>query len=139
MTDVLTIEQRRRNMQAIKGKDSEIELQVRKFLHSRGFRFRLHDKGLPGRPDVVLKKYNTVVFINGCYWHQHENCDLSTMPKSRSEFWKDKLTKNKERDQRNLKKLKELGWNVIVLWECDIERKTATILTELETQLLKKK
>ena len=139
MADVLTIEQRRRNMQAIKGKDSEIELLVRKFLHSRGFRFRLHQKELPGRPDVVLTKYNTVVFINGCYWHQHERCELSTMPKSRSEFWRDKLTKNKERDLRNIEKLETLGWNVVILWECDIQRKTETILKDLEMQLLKQK
>lgn len=94
-------------MQAIKGKNTSIEILVRHYLHRKGFRYRLHRSELPGRPDVVLKKYNTVIFINGCYWHQHENCRFAAKPKTNSDFWTEKLAKNKARDKINSIKLIE--------------------------------
>lgn len=121
MTDVLTPEQRHRNMSHIHGKDTKPEMLVRKFLFSHGFRYRLHVKTLPGKPDIVLKKYHTAVFINGCFWHGHKGCKYFVIPKTRIEWWKTKIQKNQERDKRELNVLKELGWHTIVIWECQLK------------------
>lgn len=122
MTDIMTPEQRSRCMSAIKGKDTKPEMIVRKYLFSKGLRYRLHVRSLPGHPDIVLPKYRTVVFINGCFWHGHEGCKYYRLPKSNVEFWESKITNNKNRDVLNEIKLKELGWRVIRIWECEIKR-----------------
>ncbi len=107
-------------MAAIRSRDTKPEIAVRKLLHALGFRFRLQRKDLPGRPDIVLPRYNAVVFVNGCFWHQHEGCKLASKPASRQEYWKIKLERNVERDKSSFDKLTELGWQVIVVWECDL-------------------
>ena len=120
MADVLTKEQRHKCMSNIKGKDTKPEIIVRKFLFSKGLRFRIHRKDLSGNPDLVLPKYKTVIFINGCFWHGHDNCKYFRLPKSNIEFWKTKINRNKERDILNIAKLTEQGWRVLRVWECEI-------------------
>lgn len=115
-------------MSRIKGKDTKPEMLVRKFLFSHGFRYRLHDKKLPGKPDIVLHKYKTVLFIHGCFWHGHESCRYYAIPKTRTEWWLAKITGNKIKDADNIVKLRQHGWKVIVIWECDL-RKDKTIST----------
>ena len=122
MSDKLTPEKRSWNMSRIKGKDTKIEVEVRKYLFSKGYRFRKNDKRYPGSPDIVLPKYNTVVFVHGCFWHLHEGCKYAIMPKSNVDFWKKKLYRNRERDEENHKKLEEMGWNVITVWECELKK-----------------
>ena len=119
--DKLTKEQRHRCMSAIKGKNTKPELLVRKFLFSRGFRYRLNHPRLPGHPDIVLRKYRTVIFVNGCFWHVHEGCKYFKWPESNVEFWKNKLTENRRRDVVKIQALKELYWKVIVVWECELK------------------
>jgi DNA mismatch endonuclease, patch repair protein len=105
-------------MRAIKSANTRPEILVRKALHAAGFRFRLHSKNLPGKPDIVLPKYRTVIFVHGCFWHGHD-CKYFKAPKTRTEFWLNKIAKNKRRDKINADKLIELGWRVLVVWECD--------------------
>lgn len=109
-------------MSMIKGKDTKPELLVRKFLHGHGFRFRLHRKDLPGKPDIALLKYRTIIFIHGCFWHAHEGCRYFKLPKTRSEWWKEKLLANRDRDDKAVHRLVEMGWKVIVLWECELKK-----------------
>ena len=113
---------RSRNMAAIRGKDTAPELAVRRILHAMGLRFRLHRKDLPGRPDIVLPKHRTVVFVHGCFWHRHKGCRYTTTPKTRQEFWQSKFAANVERDGRNRTDLQQLGWRVIVVWECELRQ-----------------
>lgn len=120
MTDVMTPEQRSRCMAAIRGKDTKPEIIVRKYLFSRGMRFRVQVRKLPGNPDIVLPKYKTVIFVNGCFWHGHEDCKYFRLPKSNVEFWKNKIKYNMARDVRNQAELKTLGWRVIRVWECGL-------------------
>jgi len=120
MVDKLTKEKRSWNMSRIKGKDTKPEKAVRSLLHYLGYRFRLQRKDLPGKPDIVLPKYRTVVFVHGCFWHSH-GCKDSGIPKTNSEFWHEKLAKNKLRDGKNSLKLRELGWSVLVVWECELK------------------
>ena len=117
MTDVHSPETRSKNMRAIRSANTKPELIVRKSLHAAGFRYRLGGAGLPGRPDLVLPKYRTVIFVHGCFWHGHE-CKFSKIPQTRTEFWTQKIQTNKERDARSTLKLLELGWTVVVIWEC---------------------
>ena len=112
-------EQRSRNMSAIKSKNTNPEIKVRKILHSMGYRFRLHSKDLPGSPDIVLPKYKTVIFVHGCFWHRHENCKYASTPKTRKEFWNKKFTENKKRDSEIQEKIKILDWRSVVIWECE--------------------
>jgi len=128
--DVLTAEQRSKNMAAIRSKNSKPEIVVRKLLHRLGFRFRLHRRDLPGCPDLVLPKYKTVIFVNGCFWHQHANCKHSHIPQTRVDYWSAKLNATVERDQRNIKDLARLGWRTIVVWECQLKH-----MEEIATQL----
>lgn len=121
MTDIKTPEQRSRNMAAIKGKDTKPEMIVRKYLFSRGMRFRVQVRKLPGNPDIVLTKYKTVIFVNGCFWHGHEGCRYFRLPKSNIEFWEEKIERNVARDVRNEAELKALGWRVVRVWECEIK------------------
>jgi DNA mismatch endonuclease (patch repair protein) len=123
MTDVHSIKVRSYNMSRIKSQDTKPEMIVRKFLFGKGFRYKLHVKKLFGKPDIVLPKYKTVIFINGCFWHAHENCKYFVLPKSKTEWWQNKLTKNKERDLAHQQKLKEDNWKVILVWECKLKPK----------------
>lgn len=107
-------------MSRIRGKDTSIEKTVRSYLFARGFRFRKNDKRYPGRPDIVLPKYRTIVFVNGCFWHMHEGCESFHMPKSNVEFWTAKLTRNRDRDRRQHEQLRQMGWRVIDVWECEL-------------------
>ena len=122
MTDVHSKETRSYNMSRIKGKDTKPEVLVRKYLFSKGLRFRKNDKRYPGHPDIVLPKYKTIIFVHGCFWHFHENCRYAVMPSSNVDFWKKKLNGNRLRDERNKKALTEMGWNVIVVWECQLKK-----------------
>ncbi|KZY32530.1 MULTISPECIES: very short patch repair endonuclease [unclassified Oleiphilus] len=124
MADKISKARRSQNMAQIKGKNTTPELEVRKFLHKQGFRFRLHSKDLPGKPDIVLPKYKTVLFVNGCYWHRHENCHLCTTPKSNVEFWQSKFEQNMKRDKRNYETLDGQGWKAIIIWECEIKNRS---------------
>jgi len=121
MTDVHDIETRSFNMSMIKGKNTKPEIIVRKFLHRNGFRFRLNYSRLPGKPDIVLPKYKTVIFVNGCFWHGHEGCKYFVIPKTRTDWWINKINDTKERDKIKSSKLNELGWNILVIWECELK------------------
>ena len=120
--DTLTAEERSRRMSLIRGKDSKPEIIVRRLVHSLGYRYRLHVKHLPGKPDLVFAGRKKVVFVHGCFWHRHneKTCALTRWPKSRLDFWKPKLEKNQERDQSNQKQLLLLGWRYLVVWECEV-------------------
>lgn len=123
MADTMTPEQRSRCMAAIKGKDTKPEMIVRKYLFSRGLRFRIQVSKLPGKPDIVLPKYKTVIFVNGCFWHGHEGCKYFRLPKSNVEFWKEKIERNVERDKESMQRLLDLRWKVIRVWECELRNK----------------
>ena len=120
--DVHNKETRSYNMSRIKGRKTKPEEIIAKYLFSQGFRYRRNVKKLPGTPDIVLKKYKTVIFVNGCFWHMHEGCKYFAWPKDNSEFWKNKLLTNKERDEKEKKGIEELGWKVIVVWECQLKK-----------------
>lgn len=124
MTDVHDKATRSYNMSRIKGKDTRPEMLVRKFLFSKGFRYRLHDKKLPGKPDIVLPKYKTVIFIHGCFWHGHEGCKYYVVPKTRTEWWLEKIGKNIVNDESAVKALVEQGWKVIIIWGCELKKDT---------------
>lgn len=119
--DTVSERQRSWNMSRIHSKDTKPEMIVRSFLHKNGFRFRLHVKNLPGHPDIVLPKYRTVVEVRGCFWHRHPGCRQATTPSTNAEFWQEKFKRNVERDRNTEKQLKELGWNLIVVWECELK------------------
>lgn len=121
MTDVHSKETRSYNMSQIRDKNTKPELLVRKYLFGNGFRYRVNVKDLPGKPDIVLTKYNTAIFIHGCFWHGHEGCKYFIIPKTRTEWWTQKIQKNIERDQKVHTKLKALGWNVMTIWECQLK------------------
>jgi DNA mismatch endonuclease (patch repair protein) len=110
-------------MAKISGKNTKPEIMVRKYLFSEGLRYLKNDKRLPGTPDIVLPKYKTVVFVHGCFWHHHQNCKKSKLPETRKKFWKEKIHKNTNRDRKNYTDLKELGWRVIVVWQCEISNR----------------
>lgn len=120
MVDRLTVRERSWNMSRIRGKDTKPEMAVRSVLHRMGFRFRLHRKDLPGKPDIVLPKHNTVVFVHGCFWHRHKDCKYAYTPKSRVKFWQAKFKENSSRDRRDQAALRAAGWNVVVVWECEL-------------------
>lgn len=122
MTDRITPEKRSWNMSRIKGKDTKIEVEVRSWLFSRGFRFRKNDKRYPGKPDIVLPKYKTVIFINGCFWHRHAGCKYATTPKTRTEFWLEKFERNIRNDEIHRQQLEDMGWKVITIWECQLKK-----------------
>ena len=120
MSDTLSQTQRSYNMSRIRGKDTKPEILVRKGLHARGFRFRLQDRRLPGRPDVVLPKYGVAIMVNGCFWHGHKGCRYATSPKSNVEFWETKIARNRHQDEVTEAHLEALGWTVITIWECEL-------------------
>ena len=136
MADIKTKESRSYNMSKITGKDTKPEEIVRKYLFSRGFRYRKNDRKLPGTPDLVLPKYRTVIFVNGCFWHGHKGCKYFVWPKSNAEFWRKKIETNIARDRRNEIQLKNMGWNVLVVWECELRSaKKQVTLERLENKL----
>ena len=110
-------------MSRIRAEETKPEETVRKFLFSHGFRYRKNDKRYPGKPDIVLPKYRTIIFVHGCFWHGHENCKAATLPKTNTDFWKKKISENIARDQKNIETLRKEGWNVITIWQCEIENK----------------
>jgi DNA mismatch endonuclease (patch repair protein) len=120
--DTLTKERRSWNMARIRARDTRPELLVRSYLHKQGFRFRVHVKDLPGTPDIVLPKYKTLIFIQGCFWHGHEGCKEFRLPKTRTEWWAEKITRNKKKEAENSVKLDELGWNSLVIWTCELRK-----------------
>lgn len=123
--DIYSSDKRSEIMAGISGKDTKLEITVRKFLFSKGFRYRINDKRYPGRPDIVLPKYKTAVFVHGCFWHGHKDCKASRLPETRKEFWKKKISDNIKRDDKNIQKLKDMGWKVIVVWQCQIKNKNS--------------
>ena len=133
--DIISKEKRSWNMSKIRSKNTKPELVVRSFLHKKGFRFRLHSKNLPGKPDIVLPKYKTVIFVHGCFWHRHPGCKYSYKPKSRKNFWEKKFRENTGRFMLVKRKLKNLGWKVIVVWECETNKVNCL---EKITKLIKK-
>lgn len=135
MTDVHEPHIRSFNMSRIRSKDSKPEMIVRRYLFQNGFRFRLHVKSLPGKPDLVLKKYRTVIFIHGCFWHGHEGCRYFVVPKTRTDWWLTKIETNKKKDKSNVDQLEKLGWKVYEIWECELRRKEISALVEVVKRL----
>jgi len=120
MADFLSPKERSERMSRIRSKDTSPEVALRRALHALGLRFRIHDKRLPGRPDIVLPRFKTVVLVHGCFWHRHQGCRVATTPKSNTAFWLDKFERNTVRDARNIASLQALGWKVLVAWECEL-------------------
>ena len=133
MADVFSPAKRSEVMQKITSKDTGPEMRIRRALHKLGFRYKLHDKSLPGKPDIVLPKYKTAIQVRGCFWHQHADCEAGRLPKSNLEYWRPKLERNVSRDAQKDEALKAMGWRVIVIWECEI--KTTTDLQNITAQI----
>lgn len=131
MADIVDSKTRSRMMSGIRGSNTRPEMLVRKGLHAAGFRFRLHVRDLPGRPDIVLQKYRTAIFVHGCFWHRHPGCHYATTPTTRPEFWKEKFEANVRRDQENRRKLEEAGWRVLIVWECALKHDAENTLKDL--------
>lgn len=136
MADIFSKDKRSRIMSKISGKETKPEILIRKFLFSKGFRFRKNDKKLLGKPDIVLPKYKTIIFVHGCFWHQHKGCRKANRPTSNTEFWNIKLDKNVKRDKENIKLLKRSGWKIIIIWECEL--KNAERIENLKKKLVSK-
>lgn len=133
--DKLSEEKRSWNMSRIKNKNTKIEVSVRKYLFSKGFRYRKNYKDFPGKPDIVLHRYKTAIFVNGCFWHMHKDCKRGHLPKSNVEYWKKKLEKNVKNDMLHIQKIQNMGWNVIILWECELKRNFEDVMNEVITKL----
>jgi DNA mismatch endonuclease (patch repair protein) len=131
MPDVLSPEQRHRNMAAIHSASTKPELKLRHALWQMGFRYRVNDRRLPGSPDIALPKYRTVIFVHGCFWHGHKDCRLFSVPKTNPEFWTAKITRNQERDQKVWRQLEAKGWSVIIVWECRLKKTCSKTLFPL--------
>ena len=139
MADVHDKATRSYNMSQIKGKDTKPEMLVRRFLHANGYRYKLQDKTLPGKPDIVLPKYKTVIFVHGCFWHGHKGCHYFVVPKTRTEWWLNKINTNKANDRKHLTALRKDGWRVVNVWECELKIKTkertlSKLLTSIQSQ-----
>ena len=130
MTDIVDPATRSRMMSGIRGKNTQPELRLRRFLHAEGFRFRLHDKRLPGKPDIVLPKWKVAIQVQGCFWHRHEGCRFATIPATRPEFWAEKFAENVARDRRNLERLQAAGWRTAIIWECWLRGKDISSLVD---------
>ncbi|MGM4889908.1 very short patch repair endonuclease [Tardiphaga sp. 11_C7_N12_6] len=130
MADIVDARTRSRMMSRIRGRNTKPELALRKGLHSLGFRYRLHKQGMPGRPDLVLPRYQAAIFVHGCFWHRHSGCRYCTMPASNIEFWQAKFSENSKRDFRNTRELLANGWRVAIVWECQLSQKHAAKTTE---------
>lgn len=131
MVDIVDASVRSKLMSGIKGKNTKPERVVRRYLHSRGFRYALHKRDLPGRPDLTLPKYRAVIFVHGCFWHMHHGCRYATLPATRPEFWLSKLQGNRERDERQVQELTRAGWRIAVVWECSLRLRPEQTLAEL--------
>lgn len=138
MSDIFSQKKRSEIMSRIRATETKPEKIVRKFLFSKGFRFRKNSKSLPGKPDVVLAKYKTVIFIHGCFWHGHKNCKAAKLPSTRKKFWTDKISGNKMRDRKIYNQLKKLDWQVITVWQCQIKNKNKKeiSLSRLEAKII---
>ena len=134
MSDVHTKEVRSKNMAAIKGRNTRPEMLVRRALHKAGFRYRLHVANLPGKPDLVFSKYKAVIFVQGCFWHQHQ-CAMFHWPKTRTDWWKQKISANRAHDEAVQDKLRELGWRVLLVWECALKGKHKLPLTQVTSEI----
>lgn len=137
MADIVDKATRSRMMAGIRGRDTRPEVQLRKALHAQGFRFRLQDRKLPGRPDIVLPRYHAVIFVNGCFWHRHAGCRLTTTPATRPEFWQAKFEGNRERDRKNMADLRAAGWRIAVVWECALRPSTADVVAQTVARWLR--
>ena len=127
MTDIVDRKTRSRMMAGIKGKNTKPELIVRSFLHSSGYRYRIHFKDLPGCPDIVMRKFNLAIFVHGCFWHRHQRCKFATNPEQNSGKWQKKFKDNINRDKNNIGKLRDLGWRVLVIWECGLKSRSCDL------------
>lgn len=135
MADTVSKEQRSWNMSRIRSRDTKPEVKVRSWLFRQGFRFRKNDRRYPGRPDVVLPKYHTVIFVNGCFWHHHEGCKYGYTPKTRTEFWLSKFRRNQINDKLNRDALEQMGWRVIVVWECELKKDFEGVMKRIADSL----
>jgi DNA mismatch endonuclease, patch repair protein len=122
MADIFSKQKRSLVMSAVPLKNTKPEIALRRYLHAKGLRFRNNDKRLPGSPDIVLKKYSTVIFVNGCFWHGHSHCRYARLPSTNTEFWSKKIASNKKRDSKKIRELKKAGWKVLVVWQCDLKK-----------------
>jgi DNA mismatch endonuclease (patch repair protein) len=137
MADVHSVETRSYNMSRIRSRNTKPEMLVRKFLFSRGFRYRLHDKKLPGKPDIVLPRYKTIIFIHGCFWHGHAGCRYFVVPKTRTDWWLNKINTNQTKDEEALNKLQAAGWKIITVWECELKKPVLVqTLSALEREII---
>ncbi len=136
MADVHSKAVRSYNMSRIKGKNTKPEMLVRKFLHAHGFRYRLHVKDLPGKPDIVLPKHNKVIFVHGCFWHGHEWCQYAALPQTKTDWWKDKINGNIVNDEKVIKALRDKGWKIITIWTCQLKNKNTMETFEMLLQEL---
>lgn len=136
MVDTVDAATRSRIMASIRGKDTKPEMVLRKSLHARGFRYRLHGKGLPGKPDMVFRRFNAVCFVHGCFWHHHEGCRFATSPATRPDYWLSKFKGNQARDKAAARSLQESGWRVAIVWECDLKGEGAATTAERVAQWL---
>lgn len=135
MSDRFAPEKRSEIMARVRSKDTKIEIKVRHWLHHHGIRYRKNSKSIKGSPDISIKKYKVAIFVNGCFWHGHVNCKLSVLPKSRVEYWQNKITKNKERDDSNVKLLQEKGWHVFIVWECQLGKQFEETMNDIVEQI----
>lgn len=134
--DKLSVQKRHDIMSRIRSRNTKPELKVRQWLWSHGYRYRLNVKGVPGKPDIVMRRYRTAIFVNGCFWHGHEGCDKYRIPKTNVEFWEAKIRRNQERDKQNYQILQDNGWQVLVLWECQLTKKLfETTMQKVEVML----
>lgn len=131
MTDIFTKEKRSEVMSKIRGKDTSIEVLVRKYLFSKGFRYRKNDRRYPGSPDILLPKYKSAIFVNGCFWHGHKSCGTYKSPNTNTEFWDQKIDRNRERDRNNIDLLVEMGWMVIIVWECELKKDFFAVMADV--------
>ena len=137
MADKFTSEQRHTCMSHVKNKNTKPEILVRKALFSKGFRYRINDRKIKGNPDIVLKKYHTAIFVNGCFWHGHKNCKKATIPETNTDFWREKIETNQRRDKETITALRNDGWKVIVVWECELSKKRLSDRIELLVEEIK--
>jgi len=135
MTDTVSEKKRSYIMSQVGQKDTKPEIILRSLIHKMGYRFRLHRKDLPGSPDIVFPKYKKVIFVHGCFWHGHDDCKRATIPKTNSTYWKNKISKNKERDSRVIKELQELGWRSLILWSCEIDSESKELKNKVRDYL----
>jgi len=135
--DIWSKQKRSNVMSKIRSKDTKPEKILRSSLFKEGFGFRIHRKDLPGKPDIVLSKYNTIIFVHGCFWHYHKDCKEGRIPDTNSKFWKEKLYKNIERDKKHQEACEKLGWKVLVIWECEIEKELSSVMKLIKSTLNK--